>query len=559
MRLLRILALISAALCAAGAIAIALLDDRSIIALVAQMAGYGQVDKVAGLLGPSRIALLRAAPLGALALLLLVAWRPGVAMAPLAYLRSAVARGLRMVSEAWRGMAAWERAALLVIAVSATALRLWLAATEPAHVDEAMTWLLFTSRGPLVSLSYYAAPNNHILHSLLTNATAWVPVAPLLAMRLPTVLVALAAQASMHLLLRRHAGPAAALIAGGLLMGLFPMVYYGYQSRGYMLTVLAATVAMGALLSATRTGDRAALRALALACAAGLFTMPSFLYPTALFYAYAILARRSRNDAGHRWAVVRSAVVAAALTGLLHAPALAMSGAAAFTSNPWVRPTGIADVMQRWWPHVQSTFEWLTGSPAGIALGMALALAPLLLRATDRIAAQVIPFMVLGSLLIPFVHGVIPFERTWTYLLVPLSLALALSLDRLLQGRWGRSPWALPIAVALFAWTTARSVRSIPSHEYMAYSARAMHEAVKGTAPLRIYCEYVVMGDHLVFELRTRGVEHSIRMNADGSDRAAVIRGDAPTVLLVRAAHPVDDPAYREVYSDTLQRAYVRR
>ena len=38
---------------------------------------------------------------------------------------------------------------------------------QPMRVDEATTFLEFVSRPLLLGLSYYPAPNNHILHTLL--------------------------------------------------------------------------------------------------------------------------------------------------------------------------------------------------------------------------------------------------------------------------------------------------------------------------------------------------------------------------------------------------------
>lgn len=51
----------------------------------------------------------------------------------------------------------------------------WYAIQLPISYDEALTYLHFTSRGPVASLAYYPEPNNHILHSLITNITTLLP------------------------------------------------------------------------------------------------------------------------------------------------------------------------------------------------------------------------------------------------------------------------------------------------------------------------------------------------------------------------------------------------
>src|SRR5712671_5590327 len=55
----------------------------------------------------------------------------------------------------------------------------------PVAYDEASTYLNFTSHSPLVSMLYYPAPNNHILHSVITSFTKYIPLlGPLQCMRI---------------------------------------------------------------------------------------------------------------------------------------------------------------------------------------------------------------------------------------------------------------------------------------------------------------------------------------------------------------------------------------
>ncbi|MBK6831030.1 MAG: hypothetical protein IPG92_09970 [Flavobacteriales bacterium] len=289
----------------------------------------------------------------------------------------------------------------------------WYAITAPAHVDEAMTWLLFSSRGPLVAWTFYAAPNNHLLHSLFTTVTNWLPVEPLLAIRVPTVLIALCAQAVLHLMLRRLTNAFATLIAISLAIRSYPLLYYGYVSRGYMLVFFSFVLAYGATILVMRTGDRRAMLLLTLSCAMGMITMPSFLHAAGLLFAFASLHVPTGNSRVYRGSLFASGVLLVIITAAFYLPAIAMSGLAAFTSNKWVKPTGRMDVLAHWWPHFSSTFNWITGTAYGFLVVAVVVIGAWLTAPSRRGIVLLNVFLLTGSLLRPCAHGGIPCERTW--------------------------------------------------------------------------------------------------------------------------------------------------
>src|SRR5262249_30214712 len=54
------------------------------------------------------------------------------------------------------------------------------AATLPVTYDEAWTFMNFTMRPAFASVTYYPAPNNHVLFSVLSNAAPLLPLQPML-------------------------------------------------------------------------------------------------------------------------------------------------------------------------------------------------------------------------------------------------------------------------------------------------------------------------------------------------------------------------------------------
>ena len=65
-----------------------------------------------------------------------------------------------------------ENKYLLLVPVSGI---FYYAIVMPVCYDEGLTYLYFTSKGIFSSMSFYPEPNNHILHSLLTNLTIHLP------------------------------------------------------------------------------------------------------------------------------------------------------------------------------------------------------------------------------------------------------------------------------------------------------------------------------------------------------------------------------------------------
>ena len=560
MRIIRWLALGLAVLFSCVAIFLLVKSHSEIVRLVADLSGFEQVDKISGQLTPYRYRLLRVVPIFMIALCCAVAWRPALVLSPLLALRNAAREGLLFLRSAWREMPTWERLVVGAILLITAGIRIGMALTEPVQVDEAMTWLLFTSRGPLVAWSYYAAPNNHILHSLFTTITAWLPVGPTVAMRIPPILAAVLAQVFLYPILRRRAGAPGALIGLVLVSFSFPFLYYGYLSRGYMLVLLAFIVAYGATLRVIRNGGTNALVILSVACVVGLFTMPSFLYPTALLFGLALILCHGADPRATRWGLLRSGLVVGLTTAVLYAPAVLMSGVAAFTSNQWVKPTGRADVVARWWPHFRDTFDWMTGIPIGIYVVFSVALLlPIALRGPDRGVVRFNVLLLAGSLVIPLVHSVIPFERTWIYLLVPIAMNFGMLVRMVAKDRPYGLPVALILSVLLATWMFKTYRRTIPEYEYMAYDARGMYQAIQDVEPKAIYCEFVVMGDHLVYELRSRGSAFTYDLSPEGVERESSLVDGNHTVLIVRREAPINDPRFQEFYSDPIQLVYVRK
>ena len=215
----------------------------------------------------------------------------------------------------------------------------------PIRFDEALTVTRFATGSIWNTLSDYSAPTNHILHSLLVRASIELLGTSPAASRTPAFLAACLTLPAVWWFVRREFGWLAAAFAAAL-VGASPFfIEYATNARGYTLVGLAF---MALLLCGQgivrRPEDPVRWGLFAVVTALGLFVHPVTAVPAAIATAWMVLVRwRETGVAGMRPLVANGAVwgaVAAALTLLLYAPALMVSGIDALLFNDDVQPDG---------------------------------------------------------------------------------------------------------------------------------------------------------------------------------------------------------------------------
>lgn len=244
-----------------------------------------------------------------------------------------------------------ERLALAFIIVTGVVCRL-AALTQPMRYDEAVTWVLFTSKPWWTSLATYPNPNNHVLFSLLAKATsALAPTEPW-ALRLPAFVAGVAILPLTWAVGRRLAGRSTALLGTALAAGSTSLVLYSVNARGH--TIVGA-IALVLVLIADHLRTRPSWPlwlAYGIVGALGLYTVPVAIYPLGAVSLW--LALDAVRRAGPRpRAIVRGlAPLAAAsalvvvLAAMLYAPILQSSGLRALTSNKLALPLTIGHFLR---------------------------------------------------------------------------------------------------------------------------------------------------------------------------------------------------------------------
>lgn len=210
----------------------------------------------------------------------------------------------------------------------------------PLSFDESYTFNYFTSRGLYHSLFTYPAPNNHVLHSVLTNIS-WALLGfthSELSVRFPALLFCLFSVLFVYKLFLRQNYFASFFFTAAFLLS--PnIIEFAFQARGYTMQIFFCLVSF---YLATRTEIRGLhfknrLIFLLFFTIMGLFTSPAYLYTAA---AIGIVFIFSFYDAIKR--NINFCLLMVVFWGLtvllLYSPIIIHQGISAIVSNKFVLP-----------------------------------------------------------------------------------------------------------------------------------------------------------------------------------------------------------------------------
>ncbi len=319
------------------------------------------------------------------------------------------------------------------ISVTLTVYGTYQASILPIFYDEAWTFLNFSLKSPLVTVSYYPAPNNHVFFSLLTNASHLLPLPEPLGLRLPNLILLPIMFWLALLILRNWFAGHWALLGALLFVVSYPVQLYSVQARGYLLYMMLGALAFYAVyqLAERHKPDRY-YGVFSLICILGLYTIPSFLYvifSCSVFFVASVALSRS-------WDKLRPFVLSGASiivgTLLLYAPVFIVSGWQSVFNNSYVQRQTWATIAAQMHTHLIQTSNWLIAYlPAYGWLALVLLLVSLVVAYITKPPHHTLILLCVVFLVCPvaimLLHRTVPFERTWSYTMFPTVVgALAL-------------------------------------------------------------------------------------------------------------------------------------
>lgn len=207
-----------------------------------------------------------------------------------------------------------------------TARSIWYMAHLPFIHDEAYTISNFVIPGPLVSITFYPYPNNHILFSLFSYPFSFLPLKPEISFRLPSLIAIIATCVVLFRILLLFFPAIAASLAVAAFVCTVPVTTYAVFARGYCLVFLFTSLAILSLIKAIEKDSQYHHILLIIFSVLGLFTVPSYLYPFAaiytVYFSYSIYI-------GHK-KVIRNSIISGLIcfifTLLLYLPVVITSG-----------------------------------------------------------------------------------------------------------------------------------------------------------------------------------------------------------------------------------------
>jgi hypothetical protein len=338
-------------------------------------------------------------------------------------------------------------AVLTLLALALRARYLW----QPVRTDEAATFFYYASKPLPFAISIYGSPNNHLLHTLLVHFVYALFGDVPAALRLPsfiagTLMVPAAYAAARRLF--RESEQGVALMTAALVAGFPILIDYGSIARGYSLLVLAFLCGLAFLARALESGDAASWLLFAVCGTIGFWSVPVMLYAYGALVVWAL----AELAVSRRWRTIRALVASVAVTALLtfivYLPVLLVSGVESLTANPFVRAQGGRSLVSD--PeHGLRAIGRMWGF--GLPLAVMLAVAALALLGAFRPTRFRIPFWIgVPLFIVPllFVQRIVPYRRTWLFLLPLLLILAAAGLQFLLRGYAKVAAWGIAIGLA---------------------------------------------------------------------------------------------------------------
>lgn len=386
--------------------------------------------------------------------------------------------------------------------------RVALMLTMPISYDEAWTYLNFTSNGILTSLVYYPAPNNHVLYSLLTNISSHLPFSTLFNLRFPSIVAFTMCSFFIFYSLSKLISFQTSLMAVTLFMFLFPSVFYGYNARGYILLVLFMAGCCYSTIRLLQVSDSVSetrhLVFLSVCITLGIFTMPSFLYAafSVSIYLLAIAVKQKRLHLLYKLLI--TGLVTVACTFTLYLPIIVVSGIDSIISNRYVLPIDRSTVLSELYTHFNTT-SLLFFEVGIMVVGLFIlgsSIYSLLKNKHVEITYFSMTIFAFAPVLI-LAHSVIPFPRTWIYLIIPFLYIFAVGIDS--KNKLVISiTWIIIGGFVLHQSLTLRD--KLSAAERISYIHQELSNRLISLGINSIYCNHRIADTYIRFEYESRNI-----------------------------------------------------
>ena len=301
----------------------------------------------------------------------------------------------------------------------------------PIYIDEAFTYLNFTSKGFVNSMTEYPEPNNHIFFSLISNIFYYFPFETILNLRLPNLMIGGITSITLYLFIRKEFSHKVAVIPHVLFTFSYIFSFYSVFARGYMLIIFFTLISVICLSRLSKQFNSKDLIIFSICSVLGFYTIPIYLYVYATFLIYLSFLLYKKHLSFKHFFI--SNLVIGLCVLLLYAPIIYYNSLDSIINNKFTKKIERSEVLDYIISNWKGVYDKLLGINSGaILLLVIVSLIFVAIKYPNKLKNQTI-LAVLLFLCLPFLymllHSVIPGARTWCFILIPFIFGITLILN----------------------------------------------------------------------------------------------------------------------------------
>ena len=400
--------------------------------------------------------------------------------------------------------------------------------------------MYYASRPLYVGATYYTA-NNHLLNTLLMHISTSVFGVSVWTLRLPTFIAGLLLVPATYAATRLYHGKNAALLAAALVSASSPLIEYSFNARGYSLGALFFMMMIVVLGLATE-GFSGAWVFLPVMAALALYSVPTMVYGVGGVFLYFLLRRSELRK------ISFAALCTALLTLVFDAPVLGTVGLSAITNNKWVIPIPRNMWLSQCGRELRSLWVyWNFDLPRLVAILLVFGIvAGVFSRKSFRSPPMAIFLcvVVVASVLLPL-QRVVPFRRTWLFLLPLYFASAALGMDLLIRKVRYPDLIAATLSLVFAGWmgATVLTVKSLRHSGIESVGGRSSESIVLGMKDRLLHGDQFVCTDSFDSPLDFEMYVHKIPYRPSPGGRLLIVTpaGKPPQRTLALTGIPSGD------------------
>tara|TARA_B100000575_G_C23141352_1_gene664302 strand:+ start:311 stop:2002 length:1692 start_codon:yes stop_codon:yes gene_type:complete len=227
----------------------------------------------------------------------------------------------------------------ILILLPSTFLKFFFIFYMPGTYDEIFTTINFTSKGFFTSIAYYPAPNNHVFFSIIASLFNYLPFDNLLINRFLNIIISLFFLLILFISIFKTFNLRAAIILCFFTSSLYPVISYGYLSRGYGLIILFSYISFYLtykIYLSSNNKKNIYLAVISFMGFCGIATNPSYLYFFLIIYFSLFIIFLIKNEYKNIFELFLHSLLIAIVLLIFYSPILFLSGFDSIFGNRFV-------------------------------------------------------------------------------------------------------------------------------------------------------------------------------------------------------------------------------